>query len=64
MKLPEAARQAVNRHDPRIAASVADCLRFKAGMNYEQTYQTVHEWTNVDRATWEELMYEADALAL
>lgn len=62
MKLPEAAKQAVDRHDARMAGGVADSLRFKLGMNYEQTYQKIHEWTGVDRDTWEELLYAADCL--
>jgi hypothetical protein len=62
MKLPEAAQKAITDHDARIAAGVADALRFRCGMNYEQTYQKVNEWTGVDRDAWEELMYEADAM--
>ena len=62
MKLPEAAKQAVKNKDARTAGGVADALRFRCGMNAEQSYQKVHEWTGVDREAWEELMYAADSL--
>lgn len=62
LKLSEIAKLAVDRFDVRRALRVADILRFEWGMNYEQSYQKVAEWTGVDRDTWEELLYEADSL--
>jgi len=61
MKLPEAAREAIRQHSPRMAAGVAEVLRSRFGMNYAESAAKIEEWTGADASEWEELLYEADS---
>lgn len=60
MKIVDVVRKAVKECNPRLAGKVSDHCRFKAGMNYEETYQFFNKHTGIGRPEFEELMYEAD----
>ena len=61
MKLGELVRIAINNQDPNAAGKVADCCRFKLGMNYPGTLAFVQKvCPEVTMAQWDELLYEAD----
>ena len=62
MKLPEAIREAVKTDNPVMACRIADILRFKCHMNYDQIYSFAAKHANVTKAQWESLMYEGDYL--
>ena len=47
--------------DYRIAARISDCLRFRFGMDYQQSQEWVQERNpKLTPDKWEALMYEAD----
>ena len=60
MKLAEAIKKAVNEKNYTIAGKVSDFLRDKFNMNYNEVYEYVNKLIQIDRADWEELMYESD----
>jgi len=43
-----------------LARGLADVLRIKAGLSYNQTQRYVEEWTGMDARDWEALLYAAD----
>lgn len=59
-KLGEVIREVVRDHDGQKAGRVADFLRFRHGMNYDQTYGLFRELTGISKPDFESLMYEAD----
>ena len=60
MKLTDAIRQAVQNRDANLAGKVADTLRFRCGMSYQETYEFVNQRSPIDLRDWEAMMYEAD----
>lgn len=63
MTLKHAAKDAVHKFNPPLAARVCDCLRFKYNLNYDAVQKLIQEWTGCTEANWEDLLYEAEALA-
>jgi hypothetical protein len=61
MKLGEAIKKAVQERDAAAVGGIADFLRFKLGMNYEQSFQFVHKLIAIARDEWEVLLYESEA---
>lgn len=54
-------RRAVEEKDPKLAGEIVDRAR-QMGANYEDVYTAAERVTGVDRATWDGLLEEADAL--
>lgn len=63
MKLTDAIKQAVANRDSALAGKVADVLRFRCGMSYQESYEYVNRQSPIDIRDWESLMYEADTEA-
>ena len=68
MKLGDLVVKAVKEQSAALAARVADCLRFKAGMNYDQSLEFVQgacrkaKVKPPEMSEWDALLYEADQL--
>jgi len=63
MTLSEAITRAVENDDAQAAAVVVDVCRFRAGMNYDQTFTRVRkQYPTLEPADWEALLYESEAL--
>lgn len=53
--------KAIDERSPRLAGRVADVLRFKGSMNYDEVLACVRRFRpEVTPRIWEALMYEAD----
>ena len=69
MKIPrsgrtvrDAAAEAIDTKNAKLAGQVADMLRFECGMNYEQVLEWVRRVRpNVSAEAWELLMLQADS---
>jgi hypothetical protein len=53
-------QQAVEKNDSAMAGRIAERLRLIYGLNFNQIYRLAHDWTGIDLARWDSLMYEAD----
>jgi hypothetical protein len=63
LKMDDAIAKAIDERNARLAGIVANSLRFKGGMNYEQVLARVQKVRpNVTAEDWECLMYEADCI--
>ena len=61
MKLHDAIAKAIDERDATAAGAVADFLRFRVGLNYDQTFEAVQKVRpHVTLAKWDGLLYEAD----
>jgi hypothetical protein len=60
MTAREQLQKAVRERDATVAGAIADQLRFVYGLNYDQTFELVKDWTGLDAAEWATLMSEAD----
>jgi len=64
MKLREALKEletASGERRVKLASGIADVLRFRGGMNYDQTVEFICEHVlGMTPEYWETLMYEAD----
>lgn len=60
MTLKEAMQKAVDESDPRHTRQVMDYLRFKMGMNYEQSAEYFRKHTGIDSGEFEGLCMVAD----
>ena len=60
MNLKEAAEEAVRTRNHVLAGKVADVLRFKFDMTYDQVYAWVNERAAISPPAWETLMEDAD----
>jgi hypothetical protein len=60
MTMRQAIKSAVTERNATLAGQVADKLRFRYGMNYEESLEVVQAVVPVDRADWDALLYAAD----
>lgn len=60
MKLHEAAKQAIENEDVDLFAQVSEQLRFRLGMNYEQSRDFFTKHTGIDADEYEDWCYTAD----
>lgn len=66
MTIGDAIEKAVKERCWETAGGVADCLRFRHGRNYEETFRLVLDVCErrgiapPDKADWDQLLYEAD----
>ena len=59
MKIRDLIRQAVEKQDAAAAGQVAEFCRFKAGLNYRETFDLVHRRSpSISLAQWDALLYE------
>jgi len=61
MVIAEAIKKAVVERDSALAGRIADFLRIKKGMTYQQIQTVVQKVSGADARDWEALMYEADS---
>jgi hypothetical protein len=62
MKLPEAMKLAVEKHDAVMLAKVVGQLWHQFGCNYEQCLQIVQKHTGISAEDYEDMLYELDTM--
>jgi hypothetical protein len=60
MTIRKAITRAVTENNAVMAGRIADFLRFKHGLNYDQIQKMFFNITGISAAQFEGLMYEAD----
>lgn len=60
MNLKEAAEIAARERNPVLAAKIADFLRDKLDMTFDQSWQVIEGWTKISKATWNEMLRRSD----
>lgn len=56
-------REAIETQDATLAGRIADQLRFKHGLNFQQSFEVIKKASpDTELADWAALLYEADTL--
>jgi len=53
----EAKATVVRERNAELAGKLADFLRFKGGLNYDQTYELVNSIEPISPEDWDDLLY-------
>ena len=61
MKITKAIKKAVDTRNSEMAGRIADVLRFKWEMNYDEIYNKVNSIAPISKPMWEAMMYESES---
>ena len=60
MKFKDVVIKSVKENDVVMAGNIVDILRFRFTFDYDRVFKMFHRLTNITKADFKELMYEAD----
>ena len=60
MKLKDAIIQAIEKNNAGSVGRITDYIRFNLGFNYNQTYNLFNKLTGINKADFDQLLYECD----
>ena len=60
MKVKDAIKKAVKERDCELFGKIADILRFRFRLNYDESYKLINKIEPISKRRYEEMLYESE----